>query len=97
MNVWTLKVCPLLRAFPFVRSVFVYLLYTVISAVLLMCLCRLVKGDGEIVEEIVSKDRQKAINKVSLARFVLIFHLGFFLSISTASNYGRCNVVPTRS
>ena len=25
---------------------------------------RLVKGDGEIVEEIVSKERQKAINKV---------------------------------
>ena len=25
---------------------------------------RLVKGDGEIVEEIVSRERQKAINKV---------------------------------
>lgn len=25
---------------------------------------RLVKGDGEIIEEIVSRDRQKAINKV---------------------------------
>lgn len=27
---------------------------------------RLVKGDGEIIEEIVSRDRHKAINKVSL-------------------------------
>ena len=26
--------------------------------------CRLVKGGGEIIEEIVSKERQKAINKV---------------------------------
>ena len=26
---------------------------------------RLVKGDGEIIEEIVSRERQKAINKVS--------------------------------
>jgi len=26
-----------------------------------------VKGDGEIVEEIVSKDRHKAINKVKLS------------------------------
>ena len=27
---------------------------------------RLVKGDGEIIEEIVSRERQKAINKVTL-------------------------------
>lgn len=27
---------------------------------------RLVKGDGEIMEEIVSKERQKAINKVCI-------------------------------
>ena len=27
-------------------------------------LCRLVKGDGEIVEEIVSRERHAAINKV---------------------------------
>ena len=26
--------------------------------------CRLVKGDGEIIEEIVSREQQKAINKV---------------------------------
>ncbi len=26
--------------------------------------CRLVRGDGEILEEIVSKDRQREINKV---------------------------------
>ena len=29
---------------------------------------RLVKGDGEIVEEIVSKERQKAINKVHVIK-----------------------------
>ena len=29
-----------------------------------VCVYRLVKGDGEIIEEIVSKDRHKAINKV---------------------------------
>lgn len=29
-----------------------------------VCISRLVKGDGEIIEEIVSKERQKAINKV---------------------------------
>ena len=29
-----------------------------------MLLCRLIKGDGEIMEEIVSKDRHKDINKV---------------------------------
>ena len=33
--------------------------------VLSCCHCRLVKGDGEIVEEIVSRERQKAINKVT--------------------------------
>ena len=27
---------------------------------------RLVKGDGEIIEEIVSRERQKAINKVGI-------------------------------
>ena len=32
----------------------------------LLCMDRLVKGDGEIIEEIVSKDRHRAINKVSL-------------------------------
>ena len=36
-----------------------------------MCPClRLVKGDGEIVEEIVSREQQKAINKVSLLNTV---------------------------
>ena len=32
-----------------------------------VCVCRLVKGDGEIIEEIVSKDRHRAINKVDSA------------------------------
>ena len=39
--------------------------------------CRLVKGDGEIVEEIVSKDRQKAINKVYISKNCVHF-LTFF-------------------
>ena len=34
-------------------------------------LYRLIKGDGEIVEEIVSKDRHRAINKVK-PRFALL-------------------------
>ena len=29
-------------------------------------LCRLIKGDGEIVEELVSKERQQQINKVAM-------------------------------
>lgn len=32
-------------------------------------ICRLVKGDGEIIEEIVSRDRQRAINKVRRYKF----------------------------
>jgi len=35
-----------------------------LSVAMLYCVSRLVKGDGEILEEIVTKDRQKQINKV---------------------------------
>ncbi len=37
----------------------------IIIMLLLLCISRLVKGDGEIVEEIVSRERHAAINKVN--------------------------------
>jgi len=36
-----------------------------------------VKGDGEIMEEIVSKERHKQINKVDIAVHYLLKHLSF--------------------
>lgn len=35
---------------------------------------RLVRGSGEIIEEIVSKDRQKEINRVNLFNYKFIAH-----------------------
>ena len=48
---------------------------------------RLVKGDGEIVEEIVSRERQKAINKVSsvLCSLTCAHHFSIQYCISTHS------------
>ena len=56
---------------------------------------RLVKGDGEIVEEIVSREQQRNINRVSeLIVCVLVnVTVSFF---NTASNTGRFDVISTR-
>lgn len=52
---------------------------------LFMCLWRLIKGDGEIMEEIVTKDKHREINKVTMSscyRFILLYIL-----IKSSSNF----------
>ena len=46
-----------------------------------VCVCRLVKGDGEIIEEIVSKDRHRAINKVDLWTVHQVLSFFFFCTL----------------
>jgi len=38
--------------------------YVLIAQAVKQCTSRLIRGDGEVVEEIVSKQRQQQINKV---------------------------------
>lgn len=45
--------------------------------------CRLIKGDGEVIEEIVSRDRHKAINKQATSGDGNFFHKTLYSKSTT--------------